>query len=469
MNFIIWTCYNVQIGLVRPAGAHQIASWLRSHGYSVKVIDFCHVLTTEQLVNLTEKYITKDTIAIGASSNFWIHNLDRFNKFKYKEPQWLIDAREILQVKHSKLDWVLGGTNSIIWDNSRFKFDWVIMHGMAEDKILKWFDEKTKSNFIRKPFEIQTLTGKHTEQDSIKPHEWLTIELSRGCHFKCSFCRFPSLGKKKNSYLRTYDYIEAELRENYDKFGTTKYFVMDDTTNESLEKITALANIAQRLPFKFEWVGYNRMDLVYANKSTIQILKDSGLTSSFFGIETFNKDASKVIGKGWSGVHGKEFVQELKSIWKQDITFHLSFIVGLPGETREDLWETVQFCIDNDVDAWRFHHLNINKNPELVWQSEFDLNYVKHGYRFPDPLDHTLWENNLWNRNTAWEETQKLMKTTSEYVRPAQYLLGEICSLGYDTSYMKSIKQKDLPKEELTAKLVNHANLYYNEQINMPN
>lgn len=467
MHFIIWTCYNQKIGLVRPAGAHQIAGWLRSRGYSVKVIDFCHELSTNQLVNLTEKHLTKDTVAIGVSSNFWVDFDNRYNKLPYKEPNWVIQAREILQAKYNKLEWILGGTNTIIWDNTKFKFDWTKIHGMAEDQILKWFDEKTNFKSNRDNFDIQHLTYKHTINDGIKPYEWLSLELSRGCHFKCSFCRFPHIGKKKNTYIRKYSYVEEELRANYEMFGTTRYFVMDDTTNESLEKVQALAEIAQRLPFKFEWIGYNRMDLVYANRSTIQLLKDSGLISTFFGVETFHKEASKAIGKGWSSVHGKEFALELKSTWKQDITFHLAFIVGLPGETAEDLWRTQQFCIDNDIDGWRYHHLSINRNPDLVFKSQFDINASKYGYKFPKPLDNTYWMNEHFNRDTAYEEAQKLEKVWREYVRPTTWLLGEICSLDYDVNYIKSIRQKNIPVEELYHKLKMHVNNYYDEQIKM--
>jgi hypothetical protein len=52
-NLIIWNCLNEDINASRPLGAHQLSGWLRSHGYTVKVIDFCHALSTDALVSLT--------------------------------------------------------------------------------------------------------------------------------------------------------------------------------------------------------------------------------------------------------------------------------------------------------------------------------------------------------------------------------------------------------------------------------
>ena len=67
-NLIIWNCLNEDINASRPLGAHQLSGWLRSHGYTVKVIDFCHALSTDALVSLTEMHIDSQTVGIGVSS-----------------------------------------------------------------------------------------------------------------------------------------------------------------------------------------------------------------------------------------------------------------------------------------------------------------------------------------------------------------------------------------------------------------
>ena len=56
---------------IRNSAIQNLAAWLRQHGYSVKVIDFCHLMSVDDLVKISQKYITEETVAIGVSSTFW--------------------------------------------------------------------------------------------------------------------------------------------------------------------------------------------------------------------------------------------------------------------------------------------------------------------------------------------------------------------------------------------------------------
>ena len=438
-NLILWNCLNVGHAPIRPAGPHQLSYWLQLHGYTVKVIDFCHLLSTDDLVNLTLKHIGSDTIGIGVSTTFWnnTNNLDPKSLSVAMEPDWVSNARDKLQ--HKKVKWLLGGGNSV----GVFKYDWTILHGHAEDSLLKFMDEHSSKEYIRPQFDIQDLENCFFDDLSIQSTEVLPIELSRGCQFKCRFCRYPLLGKKKNTYIRDYKLIEKEFIENYERYGITKYFFLDDTVNESDEKIEALADIAQRLPFKLNWFGYNRLDLIGVKPHTIELLKQSGLKSAFFGIESFHPKASKIVGKGWNGAHGKDFLLELREHWKDDINFHLAFIAGITGETLSDLDSTQQWCIDNKIASWRFSGLNINTSDKQIWKSEFDLNYGMYGYKFPYPDKTEYWVNDNWTAHTASLKAWNLTRELQPHVKPAVWLLGELSTLGYDLDYlMNNYKQK---------------------------
>ena len=454
-NFIIWTCMDFQANLlIRPLGAYQLSSWLTGHGYTVKVIDFCHRLTTNQLVYITLKHTDQHTIGIGVSSTFWKAGIalrdDKKTAIDYHEPEWVINARVRIDSKFQHLKWILGGANAGYFRQS--KFDWTVINGYAEDSILKLLDEFSNKK-SQSTFNITNQQAAFTNIDNIQSHEVLPIEISRGCQFKCNFCRFSLLGKKKNSYMRNFCIVEQELRDNYNKFGVTRYMIVDDTVNESEEKITALAEIAQRLPFKFEWVGYNRLDIIGAKQHTMSILKDSGLKSAYFGIESFHKDASKIAGKPWIGTYGKEFLLQLKEYWGNDINFFLSFIVGLGNETKQDILDTNDWCIQNNVASWIFHPLGISRHPNLVTPSIFDLNYADYGYRFPNPINDHYWENDTWNWKSAKEFVQILDQNPGRGRaarplrgdKPAAYYLAALASTtGMSFSELMVINARDL-------------------------
>lgn len=447
-QFIIWNSYDFsKHTTVRPLGPHQLACWLNQNGYTVKVIDYCSLMTPMEIANVTAHFIGPETVAIGVSNTFWDED-----PMKNTEPEWVLHARAFIERRYPNLDWVLGGSrNSFLVMN--LKQQWIKITGYAEDQILKYLDSKTNKLALRKPFDIQNNPGHFLDDLHIQPSEVLPIELSRGCQFKCKFCRFGELGKKKNTYIRDYKLIESELLENYERFGVTRYMMMDDTCNESIEKITALAEIAQRLPFKLEWMGYVRLDLIGSNPDTAQILLDSGLKACFFGVESYHPKASKAIGKGWNGAKGKEFLLELKNnIWNNQVHIHTNLIAGLPGEPVESLEETQQWCIDNEIPSWFWTALSISRAPTQLWKSEFDLEYEKYGYRFTDVDDPYFWTNDMWDYNQARAKVAELNEESLKYVRINPWHAAMVAGMGYEFDDIVKLSHSELDYHTMFAR-----------------
>jgi hypothetical protein len=454
-HLIIWNSYDFSTySPVRPMGAHKLAHYLGKFGYKVKVIDFCNLLTTKELISVTDRYITKDTIGIGASNTFWNSNFTT----QFEEPNWAAKARGILEIKYPTLNWILGGSRTA-YANTKFK--WLRIAGYAEDAILKYLDEKTNKKILRQNFDIKSCDQHYLPENFIRPEEVLGLELSRGCIFKCTFCRYPLIGKTKNTYIRDSKLVEEELLYNYENFGTTRYYIMDDTVNESEEKIVALANIASRLPFKLEWVGYIRLDLIASRPYTAELLKQSGLRNAFFGVESFNKKASKIVNKGWHGEKAKDYLLQLKEEWKNDVVWQLAFIVGLTGETSEDLDSTQQWCIDNKMHSWYWNALSISKNPNLIWKSYFDTHYDEFGYSFPTN-DANFWKNDLWDSNTAATKCQQLTDDMQPYNKSGPWLSGEIASVGYQFDDFMHKYKHEINFNQLQSKTAELVKDYYN-------
>lgn len=473
-QFIFWNSFNHTYCVHRPPGPHQLASWLRLHGYTVKVIDFCHALTTTQLVELTRMHLGHETIGIGVSTTFWklaqenVLLLDKLDKVSdCFEPSWVIDARDKLQSMFPNIRWVLGGANSTYAYGKNAKYDWEVLHGHAEDSLVKLLDDATSKKIIRPSFDIASQQSAYTIDCGITPQEVLSIELARGCQFKCKFCRYPLLGKKKNSYLRDIELVKEELIKNYELFGVTRYSIIDDTVNESEEKILALAELVPTLPFKFEWVGYNRLDLIGSRPQTMELLKLSGLKSTFFGIESFHPAASKMVGKGWNGVRGKEFLLELKEKWGSDVTMALGFIAGLVPETIEEVESTHNWCIDNKIASWSFAALIIDRTDNLVWKSIFDKEYTKYGYTFSDPLSATNWENGVWTKQIAARVANKLTIDAAKYSTLAGFFPAILGGLGYTFDELIGISKKSAPWTEFEKRGKDFFARYVHTQMNM--
>ena len=446
----------IQHQVCRPGGPHILAQWLSSHGITVKVIDFCSVISTNDLVDITRKHIKADTVAIGVSTTFWDH--DSFLKYgevttskklatlftlgQVSSPDWVINARTLIESAFPNLDWILGGANSEI----HLREHWIKFHNHPEDQVLRYLDAKLTIKKTRIPFDIHTSTNTYMDGLGLRANEALTLEWGRGCQFKCSFCRYKLNGKKKGTYLRDVELVRHDLIQNYERYGITRYAYVDDTINESVEKVEAMARVAQSLPFELEWVGYGRLDLIGTNKHTIKTLVDSGLRGMFFGVESFNKEASKIIGKGWNGVHGKDFLLELKDTWKDQVNITPGFIIGLEPETPDEVDQTSKWLISNEFSSWSVTPLHISATANLLTNaSEFDKSCTKYGYRFPAAGSPNYWISNNWTSATAQVKAHEIVKASFNLAanRPAVFGAAGISSITGESIKITMSKKPD--------------------------
>ena len=78
---------------------------------------------------------------------------------------------------------------------------------------------------------------------------------------------------------------------------------------------------------------------------TLKVLKDAGLKLLVVGFESGNQQILNNVKKGINIEQAKEFVKAAKDI---GILIHGTFILGLPGETRETMEETLRFAKETD-------------------------------------------------------------------------------------------------------------------------
>ena len=95
------------------------------------------------------------------------------------------------------------------------------------------------------------------DRDYIQPQEVLTLELARGCKFKCKFCSFTILGVR-GDYSRCGDSLKEELEDNYNRWGVSNYSIADETINDSPEKLKKHADVVRNLPFDIRMSGFMR-------------------------------------------------------------------------------------------------------------------------------------------------------------------------------------------------------------------
>jgi tRNA A37 methylthiotransferase MiaB len=325
----------------RFLGPSKVAQRVREGGYTCQVISFTHLLTYEEIEKIIQKFVGPSTL-VGISSTFNHHG----------GTIQITDFMKVFFKNHKET--IIGGPSAHVWakqiQQQGYDFKY-ILSDYAENTVVPFLNKIKNFGLNKKQtsaWDIQSCQHRWHDSSCIAKGETLTLEISRGCIFKCKFCRYAYIGKKKGTYTRNMEMIKEELLYNYDKFKTTNYILSDDTFNDTVEKVEQWADMVASLPFKIQYATYLRADLLHRYPHTMGLLKDSGLKAVHFGIESLNPKSAKTIGKGWSGKHAREFLPKLTNeIWNGQVLLHSSIIAGLPHDTPQD-WE--------DVSNWATDH-----------------------------------------------------------------------------------------------------------------
>ena len=372
--------------LQRPMAPYQLSWWLRKNRVSTQVIEFIFALTKEELITLTEPFISDATICIAVSPTFWPSQMPRHIK----------EAVDHFKSRFPKLKFVAGGPRASSDVKLTPNFD-VTFAGDGEDQFLTWCQQQKRGvSFPNGMFDITHLEHRFSENDVILKDEMIPIELGRGCIFRCKFCGHDKLGKAKGTYRRRIELVRNEMKYNYDTFGTSRYVFLDDTVNEDADKVRELAGLPAQLGFQPTWVGYLRADLVWSRPGDAELLEQSGLLSPFVGIETFHVGASTAIGKGWSGKHARDWLPKLyHDLWGGRINLRINFILGLPGEPISSYFDRQRWCKQNDLGQVRYFplFLNVDQTATVNYTSSiFEREASRYGYS-RNPKDPSSWVN----------------------------------------------------------------------------
>lgn len=372
----------------RPLGPYRLRTAAENAGYSLKVIDYAWAFSEDNLITLLEKLITSETKILGISAAWFDHVANTwstqsfYNRIKKSFPQIIIVTggtkinAQPLMFKNSH--WFITGFSDIAFIKL---LDYV--YGKCKElkywkengvKIIKGDDHYPVTNMD----DIETVFKKEDEFLSFQP---IPLEVSRGCIFKCAFCTHPFLGKKNSEYIRSAENLASELSRNYELFGTYRYTISDDTFNDSYQKIDIVQKAVDLagLP-SFEFVSYIRPELIITKTEMLSKLLQLGLKGCHIGMESLNNEARKIIGKGMDVNRVLDVVKQLRN---NGVRIYASFIVGLPGETEKEIYETSNFLIENKekyFHSWGFNPLGLMKAASGEAYSIFEKNPKDYGF-----------------------------------------------------------------------------------------
>ncbi len=204
-------------------------------------------------------------------------------------------------------------------------------------------------------------------------YPYVSLYTGRGCPAKCTFCLWPQVTQGHSYRTRSPENVYEEVAAMKAKFPKMKeLFFDDDTFTADPPRARKIAQLLK--PLGITWSTNSRANVDY---ETLKVLKEGGLRLFVVGYETGNAQILKNIKKGVGLDRARRFTQDCH---KLGILIHGTFILGLPGETKETIEESMTFAREMDCETIQVSLASPYPGTEL-------FKYVtQNGYLAVDPL-----------------------------------------------------------------------------------
>jgi hopanoid biosynthesis associated radical SAM protein HpnJ len=168
-------------------------------------------------------------------------------------------------------------------------------------------------------------------------YPYVSIYTGRGCRSRCTFCLWPQTVGGHRYRTRSAASVIAEVKWIRDNMPEVKEIMFDDDTFTDLRP--RAEEIARGLgELGVTWSCNAKANVPY---STLKIMKDNGLRLLLVGYESGDDGILVNIRKGMRTDVARRFSEDCR---KLGIKIHGTFILGLPGETRETIAKTIAFA-----------------------------------------------------------------------------------------------------------------------------
>jgi hopanoid biosynthesis associated radical SAM protein HpnJ len=172
-------------------------------------------------------------------------------------------------------------------------------------------------------------------------HPYVSIYTGRGCKSRCTFCLWPQTVGGHRYRTRSVENVIEEIRYIKANFpGLKEIFFDDDTFTDNLPRAEAIAREMGKLG-----VTWSCNAKANVPRETLKVLKDGGLRLLLVGYESGNQQILHNIKKGMRIEVARKFSKDCHEL---GIAIHGTFILGLPGETKETIEETIRFAIETN-------------------------------------------------------------------------------------------------------------------------
>lgn len=174
---------------------------------------------------------------------------------------------------------------------------------------------------------------------ALAQHPMLQLWSSRGCPNRCTYCDYPQVMTMHTFRMRSAKNVVDEMEYIHKNLPNVKeIFLEDDTFTIDRNRTFEICKEIQERKLKLIWSCNVRANLDY---DILKAMKEAGCRILIVGYESGNQQVLNNIKKGIALKQAEEFTKHAQ---KLGLRIFGCFMIGLPGDTKGSINDTLQFA-----------------------------------------------------------------------------------------------------------------------------
>jgi radical SAM superfamily enzyme YgiQ (UPF0313 family) len=333
---------NFETEKLPPLGLAYLAAVLERDGIECDIFDnYLTQWSNDKLVHLAEKY---DVIGITGLTATSLVAIDLAKRLRHKflitgGPHATLFPEQMLQY----FDTVVKGESELVITDvikNRVK-------GIVEGITIDNLDELPLPARHKLPIEQYPHKNEFLKADRV-----FSMNTSRGCPYLCSFCSVKTIwGRSYRAFSPLF--VAQEIKQLMEDYNANGIYFREDNFTFDKKRVLGICSLIKN--WGLEWVCESRVE--HLDEELVQVMAQAGCRGMWFGTESGSNRVLKMLHKGNDT---ERAVKTFRLCKKYGIKTGASFMLGLPGETRKEMYETLKFA--NKLDSywtWFNYYLGI--------------------------------------------------------------------------------------------------------------
>jgi radical SAM superfamily enzyme YgiQ (UPF0313 family) len=176
-----------------------------------------------------------------------------------------------------------------------------------------------------------------------------TMVTSRGCPFQCTFC----FQQGTRWRYRSVENIISEIAQCA-SLGIRKILFFDETFTVNRKRVLQLCGELEKRNLPIRWSCRSRVDTI--DEEMMDAMVRAGCTRISFGVESGDDEVLRRLNKKISIDQARRVFSAAR---ERRITTLADFMIGCPGETRQETMRSIELAVDLEPDYVQFTQLTL--------------------------------------------------------------------------------------------------------------